>query len=168
MTEPVSNPADGMLKVVYVSTIANPAAPTVAELNAGTAVDLSCYLTADGYTPGTEEASITDDRLCSRQTYERPGRFSDTLEIGYVFRAQDPAGTDNKAFHTLQHLVEGYIVERWGVDYEDPFAAGDVVDVKPIAAGAQRKQKPEANSVLKIMQKLFIKGAVERDAVVTA
>src|SRR5687768_15094890 len=143
MTTPVSNLADGNLKVAFVPTIAAPGAPTVAELNAGTVVDLSCYLTPDGFTTGGDEQVVTDDRLCSTQTFEKPGRHTDTLSLSYVYRAQDAAGTDNKAFHTLEHLVTGYIVARWGADYADAFVASDVVDVMPVQAGKQMKQPPE-------------------------
>jgi len=168
MAEPVSNLADGMLKVLHVPAIANPASPTVAELTAGTVLDVSCYLTADGYTPGGDEATVTDDRLCSVQTFQRPGRHTDTLALRYVYRAQDAAGTDNKAFHTLKHLVTGYIVTRWGQDFEDAIAATDVVDVMPVQYGKQMKQAPEANSVLKISQTVFVTGAMQRDVAVAA
>lgn len=168
MSEPASVAADGNLKVVWVPAIANPAAPTLAELNAASAIDLSCYLTADGFNPGTEEETVTDDRLCSRQSFARPGRTSDTLEIGYVFRGQDTAAVDNKAFTSLKHLTTGFIVERWGKDYAAAFAAADVVDVKPVQCGVQRKQAPEANSVQRIMQTMHIVGTVRRDVPVPA
>lgn len=163
MAVPASVQADGNLKVTWVPAVADPAAPTATELNAAGAVDLSCYLTPDGYNPATDETTVTDDRLCSRQSFARPGRFSDTLSLTYVFRGQDAAGTDNKAFTTLKHLTEGFIVTRWGVDYEDAYAAADIVDVAPVQAGVQKKQPPEANSVQKIMQSMHIVGPVERD-----
>jgi hypothetical protein len=166
MTTPVSNLADGNVKVTFVDTLTSTTSPSAAELNAGT--DLSCYLTADGYTPGVDETVISDDRLCSTQTFEKPGRYSDTLTLTYVFRAQDAAGSDNLAFHALTHLTTGYLVVRWGAAYDDAFAATDVVDVIPVQAGIQQKQPPEANSVLKITQRMFITNAVERDAVAAA
>lgn len=164
MTQPVSIPADGSLKVVWVPTIADVENPTQAELTAGSVVDLSCYLTADGFTPGTDEQTITDDRLCSRQTFEQPGRFTDTLEITYVHNP-DSAG-NNVAYTTLPRGTTGYVVARWGVDFEDALATGDIVDVYPAKAGVQRKAPPEANSVLKTMQKIFVTGAVQRDVTV--
>lgn len=164
MTQPASVPADGALKVAWVPTIADTDNPTVAELTAGGVVDLSCYLAAGGFTPGTDEQVITDDRLCSRQTFERPGRYTDSLELMYVHNPDSPG--NNVAYTTLTYLTTGYIVTRWGVAYETAFTAGDIVDVIPAQAGIQRKSPPEANSVLKVAQKIFITGAVERDAVV--
>lgn len=168
MSEPTSVPADGTLRVQWVPAIADTTAPTVTELGAAGSVDLSCYLTADGFTPGTDEASIADDRLCSRATFERPGRTSDTLEIGYVYQPQDAAAQDNEAWTTLRPRTSGYVVVRWGVDYETAFAIGDTVDVMPVQCGEQRKMTPEANTVLRVMQKLFVTGSVRKDVDIAA
>lgn len=170
MTSPVpaSIPADGNLRSAWVPALADPANPTLAELNAAGAVDLSCYLSGGGYTPGVDEQAIVDERVCSRQTFEQPGRVQDTLTIGYVYRPQEPVSATNKAFTTLKHLTSGYIVERWGQAYEDAWAAGQIVDVKPAKCGVQMKQPPESNSVLRVNQKIFIVGKVERDVAVVA
>ncbi len=164
MTQPASVPNDGNVKVAYVTTIANTAAPTVAELTAGSTKDLSCYLTAEGLTPGTDEQVTPDDRLCSRQTFERRGRFTNTMEIGYVHNPT--SAPNNVAYTTLDPGVSGYLVVRWGTAYETAFAAGDIVDVYPITAGEQRKSPPTANSVLTAMQKLFVTNTVQKDVTV--
>lgn len=166
MTQPASVPADGNLKAVWVPAIASTAAPTVAEVTAVGAKDLSCYLTAEGYDPTVDEQVITDDRLCSRQSFERPGRYKDSLTLGYVHNPDSP--TDNVAYTTLDYLTTGFVVTRWGVPYEGALAAADVVDVYPVQCGIQMKQKPTANSVLTVMQKLFVTGPVQRDVAVVA
>lgn len=163
MTSPVSILGDGNVKVSWVTTIANTAAPTIVELNATSSIDLSCYLTADGLTTGTDEQAVTDDRLCSVQSFEKPGRFSDTLELMYVYQPQVPAATDNKAFFTLVHLTSGFIAIRWGKAYAGVFVAADRVNIMPSTCGVQREQPPEANSVLKIAQKIWVSGAVKRN-----
>jgi hypothetical protein len=168
MTVPTSNLADGNLKVAWVPAIANTSAPTVAELTAAGVVDLSSYLTADGFTPGGDEATVTDDRLSSTQTFERPGRHTDTLNLMYVYRQQEPGSATNKAFATLKRLTTGFIVSRWGADFDTAFAAGQIVDVMPAQCGKQMKQPPEANSVLKVGQRLFITGEMQRDVTVAA
>ena len=38
----------------------------------------------------------------------------------------------------------------------------------PVTCGIQRKQAPEANSSLKVAQKMFVTGPVERDVAVVA
>lgn len=159
MADVPSTPADGNVKIAFVSTLADPAAPTVTELTAVGVVDLSCYLTADGWTPGLDEQVVTDDRLCSVQTFEQPGRSSRTLTIKYV---ENPgSATDNKAFDTLAPGTSGYLVERRGVAQATAFAAADVVNVWPIKAGQYDPQPPEANSVLKVQQKAFVTGTVQ-------
>jgi hypothetical protein len=164
MALPTSVPADGNLKVAFVPAIANQAAPVVAELTGASVIDLSCYLTADGFTPGGDEQVISDDRLCSTATFEQPGRFSDTLDVTYVHGDT----TDNAAYETLSHLTTGFVVARWAKPYDTAFAAADVVDVYPITCGKQAKQPPEANSVLRCAQKLFVTGPVARDVAVAA
>jgi|SRR5690554_9697 len=164
--EPRSIPADGSVKVLWVPEIADLLAPTVAELTASEVIDLSCYLADDGWQPSTDEQVSTDDRLCSRQTYERVGRHTEQLDIVYVYQGQDLSAADNKAFATLRYREHGYIVSRWGADYEIPIASGDLVDIIPAECGRQRKQAPEANGRLRIQQKIFIRGTLHQDVAV--
>jgi hypothetical protein len=170
MTQPIptSIPADGSVKVLWVPVIADTSAPAVDELTDPAVVDLSCYLTDDGWQPNTDEQVSTDPRLCSRQTFERIGRFTDQLNLIYVYQAQLPLAADNKAQATLRHRELGHVVSRWGADYEDPIEAGDIVDVAPAECGVQKKGAPEANGRLKIMQKIFVRDAVQRDVAVVA
>jgi hypothetical protein len=161
-----STPADGNVKIAFVPTLADPTAPTTAELTGVGVIDLSCYLTSDGWTPGLDEQVISDDRLCSVQTFEQPGRSSRTLAIKYV---ENPgSATDNKAFDTLAPGTQGYLVERRGKDKDTAFAAADVVNVWPGTAGQYDPQPPEANSVLKVAQKWFVTGTVVIGATVAA
>lgn len=159
---PISMPADGTVKVIFIPTIAG-AAPTVAEVTAGT--DLSCYLTADGWNPTTDEQVTTDSRLCTKQEFEQPGRVTESLEIQYVFNIDED---EDEARQTLSQGVTGYLGARWGKDVDDDVIAADDLDIYPIKAGIQRKQPPEANSVLRIAQKAFITGPVRRDVAVIA
>jgi hypothetical protein len=166
MTQPASNPSDGMLKVVYVPTLADPTAPTQTELRAGTVIDLSCYLTGDGFTTGTNETAAVDERLCSVQTFEQPGRYTDTLDVKYIYRQQEPSSASNKAYTTLKRLTVGYAVSRYGIPYATDLTTGDVVDVTPIKCGQQIKMPRADNEVFKVQQKLFITGVVQRDVAV--
>lgn len=167
MVDIPSTPADGNVKVAWVPTIADPSAPTVTELTATGVVDLSCYLTADGWTPALDEQTISDDRLCSTATFEQPGRSSRTLDIMYIDNTNN--GTQpNDATETLIPGTAGYLVRRGGVPYDQVFASGDVVDVWPVTAGKYAPQPPEANSVLRRAQKMFVTGQVRMDASVAA
>jgi len=164
MSQSISVPADGNLAVRFVTTIADSANPTAAEINAGTSVDLSCYITGDGLKTGTDEQTVTDPRLCSTQVFEQPGRHTDSIELTYVYNILS-AG-DDLARLALPKGTTGYIVARWGVLYSQAFAAGDIVDVWRIKAGTQQKQPPTANGLLTMMQKMFVTGETQRDVVV--
>ena len=166
MAIPASVSTDGNVKVTWVPTITNPAVPTATVLNGGTAIELSCYITAGGLTTGGDDTQITDSRLCERQTFSRVGTFTDTLALEYVYQAQSPAAADNKAFATLAPLTEGFIVIRWGQDDTEAYASGDIVDVYPVECNRQQKVNPEANTVLKISQNMNVTGVVERDVAV--
>jgi hypothetical protein len=164
MTQPSSVPADGALKVLWVPVIAITTAPTVAELTAAGVRDVSCYLTAEGFSPSTDEQAITDERLCSRQTFQRRGRFADSLDLSYIYNPNSAA--DNLAYSTMSPSTLGYIVARWGLAYETAIVAAQVVDVHPAECGIRQKQPPTANTVFTAKQKIFIRAGVQRDVAV--
>ena len=60
---PAGVSSNATVRVTFVPDggVANPAAPTVSELEAGT--DISCHLMADGFNPGAEEATTDGRRL---------------------------------------------------------------------------------------------------------
>lgn len=169
MAEIPSTPADGNTAVWFVPAIENPSAPSVADLTAESVVDLSCYLTGDGLNLTSEQAAITDERLCSTQVYEIPGRKTNTAEVTYIDNTNSTHETDsNEAAETLVEGASGYIVTRRGVEYEEALAADQKVSVWPIRAGAQRDVPPEANSVIRTIQKLFVTGDVHQKVAVVA
>lgn len=155
-----SSPVDGNVRVAFVPALADPAAPTVAELTAVGAFDVSCYLTGDGWADGGDQATIADDRLCDRESYTRPGRKSNTLTIRYVHNPDDL--TNDRARVQLPEGTRGYFVRRNGPAYEQALAAGDLVEVWPVQLGVQRVMAAEANSVFRVEQPTFITGPVER------
>jgi len=158
MVDLPSTPADGNVRIVWTPTIADTAAPTAVILNGAATIDLSCYLTADGFTPGLDESVITDGRLCETETFEQPGRSSRTLSLTYI---NNPNGAlANDAYDTLIPGTPGFIVRREGKAYDATFAAADEVEVWPVKAGKRSKLPPEANSVLRVAQKMFVTGRV--------
>jgi hypothetical protein len=170
MTQPLptSIPADGSVKVLWVPAIADTTAPTLDELTDTTVIDLSCYLTDDGFAPSLDEQVSTDNRLCSRQTFERRGRFTYGLNLSYVYQGQELLATDNKAYATLVPGELGNVVVRWGADYEVPVEVDDIVAVWPGECGEQQEQAPEANGRLRVMQRIFIRDTVQKKTAVVA
>lgn len=169
MAEIPSTPSDGNVGAWFVPAIADGSAPTVAELTAQSVVDLSCYLTGDGLNLTSEQATITDERLCTTQVYEQPGRKTNTAEVTYIDNTNSDSETDaNAAAETLVEGASGYIVTRRGVPYEESLASGQKVSVWPVRAGQQRDVAPEANSVIRTIQKLFVTGDVHQNVAVVA
>jgi hypothetical protein len=165
-----STPADGNVLVKLVAAIADTSAPKVAtELNAAGSVDISCYLTGGGYKPSLSEQVITDERLCTTQTYEQKGRSQRGLEVEYIDNTNSPnATTFNKAYDTLIPGTAQFLVVRTGLPYTTALAAGQKVTVYPITPGEYNQMPPEANSVLKVAQKLFVTGQVKISATTVA
>lgn len=165
-----SYPVDGNTLVKIVSAIADTAAPKVAtELNAGSSVDISCYLTAGGYKPSLSEQVITDERLCDSQSFEQKGRSQRGLDVEYIDNTNTAnAATLNKAKDTLVPGTPMFIVVRTGMPYTTALAAGQKVSVYPVTPGEYSELAPEANSVFKIAQKMFVTNTVKISATTVA
>lgn len=157
---PAGQASDGRGLVLFVPAIANPSAPTVAELTAETVTPLTYSLVGDGFRHDTTENTITTSRYTLKQQLELAGTVVDTLEVQYV--------TGSPAETALTEGSTGFIVHRLGVPNETDPAATQVGDVIPIRAGVQRKVAPTANTELQKVQKLFITGPVQRDVAFVA
>lgn len=148
VTIPVGVKAEGNLKVAYVPTIANLAAPTVAEVTAAGALDISFFLMAGQFKPTGEQARGDDRRVGSKKTYETMGREKNTIDdIVYIADPQAAAlAAGNKAMELFQDAVSGFFVVRYGLDAETvDFAAAQKVDIWPIQFGAQNKVPLDEN-----------------------
>lgn len=169
MAEIPSTPADGNVAVWVVPAIADTAAPKLTEVSAVGAVDLSCYLTSDGYTTSLDQQVIADERLCSVEVFEQPGRVTRGLDVIYIDNTNSVnEATSNKAKDTLIPGSVHYVVVRRGKAFDEPFAVGDKVTVTPVKAGEYNDMPPEANSVLKTGQKLFITERTQSDVALVA
>jgi hypothetical protein len=169
-TVPPGVVADGTWTVVFVTTIANPAAPSLAtEINAGSSVDGSCLLTKDGLSLGVDVSTITDERLCSVQVFEENGTYTYTFEdIQYIIDPQNPTSASNKLYALLTANLKLYAVIRVGKSVDIPMAAGDKVWVMPIQVGPSIPLPPEANTKLRASQSVKVNGVVNRDVAVVA
>lgn len=161
-----STPSDGTVKTVVVPTIADIDAPTVTELNGGTAVDISCYIAAGGFVATPEQATVTDDRECDTFTAAVPGRVSFGSPAVTVIDNTGSAleSTDNEAVEALTGTV--YIVRRYGVAFDTTFAATtQKVDVFKVTVGKKQRQQVEANGVLRSTFPLFVQDYAQDVAV---
>lgn len=134
--------ADGKTRVYWVTTIANTAAPTTTELNAG--IDLTSTLTADGLSglqPDT--ADVDTSSLASTFNTMVNGRssFSNTR-----LRLKKQSGTDT-IFTTLVRDTAGYLVIRRSITQSTAFASAQGLEVYPALCGEVARMDPEPNSV---------------------
>lgn len=97
--------ADGRVKFSILTTApANPAAPTITELNAG--IDMSCKVTQDGFTFGaTDSDKIAEKALCTVGNANSLGPSN--AEVAFVvWRFFDEAGgfhaTDDAGFEAVK------------------------------------------------------------------
>lgn len=133
---------DGMIKASFVSTIANVAAPTTAELNAG--VSLEGQLTADGLSVSTETASVDTSKLNSTSNSEIIGRDSFTVGVTYV-RGSHAAATAVQ--NALVRGASGYLVVRRDVTSTTAWAASQKVEVYPVQCKRANPSTPAANAL---------------------
>lgn len=165
---PPGIPSDGTVKVAVVPDegFDDYHTPTVAEVQAGT--DISCHLMQDGYGESADEGTNTDQRLCSKEAYTIGGSVTWTItDLRYVYDPQNPSSLTHEAYAALAPGTIVYLVARWGKDAAEPWTAGDVVDVYRVQLGVQRKQTPEANSELKVLQTPRVQGTKATDVALT-
>lgn len=162
-----STPLDGNFTVWYVPTIADPTAPTATELNAATAVNLTCYFTGSGYSDSADQAAITDDRLCDTFIREQPGRVTPSLEVTFIDNTNSEFEEDyNKAVDSLVPGSKYFLVSRRGIEFSTAATAGDTVNVREVIGGMHNEVAAEANSVARSTAKQFIQGYINRVKVV--
>lgn len=157
--------ADGAVKVTYVPTIAAKAAPTVAELTGGTAVDLECLITADGLDISVDEATVAVAKLCETFDAQSPGRATYGVTLTCV-RKDTPS--EDLAWSTLVRKTSGFLVMRYGIAATTDYAAAQDVIVFPVTFGERRMQKPEANGAIQFQSQAYVTSQPELDAAVVA
>jgi len=136
--------ADGRTKVYSVPSIASLGAPTVAELNAGVALD--GLMTPDGlvgFEPDTGD--VDNSKLNSTFSTTSAGRVSFS---GTMIRLIKQTGTDT-VYNTFVYGFATNIVIRRDVTAGTAWATGDKVEVIPVQCGEIRNLAPEANAVHK-------------------
>lgn len=118
----------------WVPAIANPASPTVAELEATAAFNLSCSIFGDqeAVTASTEKVTLPR-RNCEEETFEVNGPTSYSMaDLMVAHSPQAAAGSDGKkAWEAMGDYANGFLVRRQGKQATTVFAAGDFVDVIP-------------------------------------
>lgn len=152
---------DGNIKVTFVPSVANIAAPTVAELTAGTT--LECLITADGADVSVSEDVISIPKLCETSNSEAPGRTTYKITLTIV-RKDNP--TEDVAWTTLLRKTAGFLVFRYGPPVTTAYATTQSVQVFPGTFGERMPQKPAANAAVTFQSMFYSSAVPDLDAVV--
>ena len=162
--------AAGRGAVFWVPAIADPATPTVAELQAGVA--LSCAL--DTWPTTVDQSTTSRSKYCDSQPRQQLGKPQ--YSAGPIVYDYDPQGADTSGHYAyyddLTPGLDGYFVDRRGVDAEEAIAAGQKVDVWPARLGARIRVDIDPTSTdgqsLRTQQIVSVTGEVLFDIAVTA
>lgn len=155
--------ADDHGNLLWVTTIADPSAPTAAELNAG--IRITYGITPDGVNHTETVQTITTGRWTLGQALEIESRIDDTVELTYVYGRGD-AETDVQAVLGTKG-TKGFFVKSLGYESGHVFEAGDVINaIIPATIGTSRDVPPAANTELAKIVKLNVSGKVQREVVV--
>lgn len=115
----------GNLTLWWVPAIANPDAPTAAEIGAAGAFRFTYSLTPEGWTPSAPQDKNDDPRLTSAQRKQAFGIVNPEIgDLAYV----DSSDADSFAVKAAA-LTSGFIVERRGVPNATLIAAAQKVRV---------------------------------------
>lgn len=129
MTAPITaskQPANGKTSWWLVPAIADQNAPTVAEINSATGLNITGFVLADqaGFQPSTSKTALPRLLVETKTTQVTDQVTLDMPDIVGVFDPQAAAGSDDKKFWDLVKTgFTGYIVRRQNV------VAGNAKDV---------------------------------------
>jgi hypothetical protein len=134
--------SDGMTKVVWVNTIANINAPTVAELNGG--LPLSPIMTPDGLQ--NFEASTADvDNSSIESTYDTTDIGRDSYSNPAARLKKQTVGADT-VYTTLDRGVVGNVVVRRDIPATTAWASSQAVEVYPAKCKRRKRLAPTKNT----------------------
>lgn len=150
---------DGRVRVSWVTTISTLAAPTVAELNAGTS--LEGYLTPDGLNINSSTNGVDISNLGSSFTTMRAGRRS--FDISLTFHHD---GTSDVAWNLLPYRTNGYLVARYGIDKTTAWTSTQQVRAYPLETGEPPEVPPKPDGTWDFTVQCFLTGDPQTRAVI--
>lgn len=146
-TRPAATKLYGRENWVFLLTV-NTTAPTAASINAGTGLDITNIVFADGAPAPTQNTNLVDQNRRYGDTTTSQFVGTTTYAGGtmtYQFNPQGAAAsTGVKLWEKIQNspgTVTGYLVNRQGIDAATTPAAGDFVDIYPVEFGPSMPTK---------------------------
>lgn len=163
----------GRTKLIWVAGltgIANPSAPTVAELTTGTAVDISCIMKSN-YSVGPTDSETTNERaVCETANNVTPTvqNYEGTLELFRQFDAGTGVPEIDDALNLWEFGAVGWFVRRIGLPYSTNIAASQVLETYLFMADTPRPNGGSGEGNLAATVKLLPQGTFDIKAVVAA
>lgn len=153
--------SDGKTRVAWVTTIANIAAPTTTELNAG--ILLHSFITADGLTGlQPQSALVSTSALDSIFDTNVNGRLSfDNIQL--TFKKQTSPDT---AYTTLARDTAGFLTVRRSLTAGTAWASTQPLEVYPMLVAVRAKMNPEPNTVERYQVTFVVTSTPNLDAAV--
>jgi len=152
MTAPLRPAATKMYlrdKWVFVPAGAyDPLIPSLAILNAATALDVSKMFFQSSARPSqTTNLAKSPKRIGDAEVYEFVGETNPTIgEVRYSFNPQGAALSDGKkAYEKFPAGTTGWLVNRLGIDRDTDLATTQFVTSYPVEAG-QQHEVPEGDA----------------------
>lgn len=166
MTEDIQSgfASDGNGIVLWASAIADPSAPTVAEIAAATPITYG--LTPDGFAHSTDITTITTGRYTLRQALQLDGTVIDNVEVKWVYNRETPTDVET----TLGTPgTDGFLIHSLGYPSGHTFVADDVINaIIPGSTSIPRDVPPTANTEAAKIQKINVTGTVQREVAVVS
>lgn len=161
----------GKTKLVWVAGdtgIANPAAPTTAELEAGTAVDITCLVVAT-YEVRADGSETTNERaVCETANVVAPTiqNYMGNLPLFRQFDGTTGAPETDDALNLFEFGEVGWLVRRTGMPYTTAWTVGDQVEVYKFMADTPQVTGGAGEGYLKATVPLLQQGTFNLKAIV--
>lgn len=140
---------DGRVRATWAAAVAVTGSPTVAECNAGTA--LETYITPDGLDVSMDTGGVDNSNLASQFTTNKAGRKKPSISV--TIHHDGPTDTP---YNLLVYRASGFLIIRRGVDRTQAWATGDKVEVYPVECGEPVQVKPAPDSIWDFMSPMFV------------
>jgi hypothetical protein len=154
---------DGRVRVTWCTTIANIAAPTTTELNAGSA--LEGLLTPDGLNVTASTNGVDVSTLKSTFTTMRAGRRS--FDVSLTFHHDD---TSDLGFTLFTYRTTGYLVIRRprlaATDATTAWLSTQNIEVYPLDTGERTEVPPKPDGTYDLTIPFFLMADPNTRAVV--
>jgi hypothetical protein len=128
-------PIDGKVRVWWLTACANINAPTVAELNAGTA--LEGVITPDGLNITPSTGKVAAGNLGSTFSAERIGRRAFAISVKFHHDTVDTV------WAMMPYRTSGFLAVRRGIDKATAPASTQKVEIYPVETGEPAEDTPQ-------------------------